>query len=224
MSEYVPADYEHLSSRARWARRAVFLLIPIQLIAIGLSKVEIDVVDRARIGDVTREEVETLDQRQSMLSLVELGLFVVAGVFFLRWFYRAYKNLDVLGAERKHSTRSAVVYWFVPFLNLVRPKQMADEMWRGSEPSLDGPVTKAKAVDVWWGLWIVTGVLSFVATRHDNAVASLDDLKVADEIWIAVNALTIVAAFLAMRVVAKITQRQEQRARELGRAAAGLAD
>ncbi len=220
MADYVPDDYEHLSSRACWARRAVFLLVPLQFVDIALSKVELDFVGRARVGSVTLEEANTLDQRQAILALVEVALVIVAAVFFIRWFHRAYKNLDALGGERKYGTGWAIGYWFVPIVSLVRPKQMADEIWRGSEPSPDAAPASASVISAWWGFWIGAGALGIVASNRDGAVRTLDDLAASDYLAIAVSTLTIVAAFLAMRVVSQITERQERRARALGNAAA----
>jgi len=223
VADYVPEAYEHLTSRARWARRAVFLTIPVELVAIVLSKVELDLVDRARVGDATLEEANTIDQRQGLIALVEIGLLVVGAVFFIRWFHRAYKNLDVLGARREHGAGWAIGFWFVPILSLFRPKQMADEIWKAGETTPDAP-SKPTMINVWWGFWLVSGILSFGAAQQEGAVKTLDDLAVSDYLAIVVSVLTIGAAILAMRVVSQVTERQEQRARELGSAAAFVAD
>jgi hypothetical protein len=54
-----------------------------------------------------------------------------------RLFRRAYRNLPALGAESpRFSSGWAVGAWFVPFLNLVRPKQIMDDIWRASDPAL----------------------------------------------------------------------------------------
>jgi hypothetical protein len=221
VADYVPDAYEHLTSRARWARRAVFLTIPVEFVAIALSKVELDLVDRARVGDATLEEASTIDQRQGMIALVEIGLLVVGAVFFIRWFHRAYKNLDVLGAKREHGTGWAIGSWFVPIVSLFRPKQMADEIWKAGETTPEAS-SKPTMINVWWGFWVVSGILSFTAARQEVGVKTLDDLAVSDYLAIVVSVLTITAAAFAMRVVSQITERQEQRARELGNVAAGI--
>ena len=82
---------------------------------------------------------------------------------FLRWFYAAYGNLPLLSAGSPRFKRGwAIGAWFVPILNLFRPKQIANDIWRGSDPQLSpgaSPDWSGGSLPglyaLWWGGWIV---------------------------------------------------------------------
>ena len=51
---------------------------------------------------------------------------------FIRWLSRAYKNLDVAAPGfRRYGHGWAIGSWFVPFLNLWRPKEIINDIHRG---------------------------------------------------------------------------------------------
>jgi hypothetical protein len=63
-------------------------------------------------------------------------LIAVTATVFIIWFHRAYRNLGSLGvAQLRWGTGWAVGGWFVPLLNFVRPKSIANDIWRGSDPA-----------------------------------------------------------------------------------------
>ena len=70
----------------------------------------------------------------SIVLLVCVGLLIA-------WTHRLYRNLEPLGfRELRFGSGWAVGGWFVPFLNLVRPKQIVNDIWRAGDPAL-GPRT-----------------------------------------------------------------------------------
>ena len=222
--DYVPERYDHLSRRARWARRALFLVILVYFVDMALTFVELRLVDRARTGFVSAEEVSRLDHQQTIVGFVEIGLVILTGVLFIAWFHRAYRNLESLGAERRHGSGWAIGYWFIPILNLFRPVQMAGELWRGSEPRLGERRPSSPAVVwAWWVLSLVALGFSRIAYSQTVSAKTLDALESADHVWVAAEVVAVVATVLAMVVVTRITDRQERRARAIGRAAQPIA-
>lgn len=93
--------------------------------------------------------------------------FLVAAVPFLAWFRFAYVNLERRGVAMRFTSGWSVGAWFVPFLNLVRPKYIADDVYRGSKALELGVqpsrVAVAPLVHLWWTAWILSGVAFFVA-------------------------------------------------------------
>src|SRR4029077_16520575 len=83
---------------------------------------------------------EDLNPFEILVDLTGLGRFIVsivAVVAFCMWFYRAYKNLKgwrIPGL--KYSPGWAVGYFFIPILNLFRPYQIAQEIWKASDPQV----------------------------------------------------------------------------------------
>ncbi|HET9198695.1 MAG TPA: DUF4328 domain-containing protein [Solirubrobacterales bacterium] len=165
------------------------------------------------------------------------GLLVLlsAGVF-IAWFFQAYKNLRRLGvANLRFGNGWAIGAWFVPILGMWRPKQIANDVWRGSErgAELTGgwrTVPVPSLLHWWWGLFIVQGLLIYVGQRTTAAgyaklgfFGQLNDgfsqIKTGTTLDIIGGVLGLAAVALAVRVVAQITERLDQIREEAPQAA-----
>jgi hypothetical protein len=78
---------------------------------------------------VTLAEVNASDELNAFIGFAQFGLLVLTAILFIRWFRRAYRNVEPLGGERRFKTGWAIGGWFVPFLNLWRPEQIANDIW-----------------------------------------------------------------------------------------------
>ncbi len=89
-------------------------------------------------GRFTEAEAEANDARQALIGFGYLGVFIVTGVAFLKWIYRANLNCRGFGAQDMRFTPGwSVGYYFIPFLNLVRPYQSMKEIWQVSHDPLN---------------------------------------------------------------------------------------
>jgi Domain of unknown function (DUF4328) len=223
--------YLSLGGRAGTAKKALGLVAAVNALACLFGLAHYRLLDRASTAGVTEAELGRSDTRLAFVAVAQLVFFLGASVFFIRWFHRAYANLEPLGAESlRYGKGWAIGAWFIPILNLFRPKRMADDIWRASDPKrdlADGSGWRSGKVPAlfawWWGIFIVTGILENAAYRQDAAAADLDGLKLATITYLASNAVNIVGAVLAIMVVARTTERQEQRASKV-RAAQRLRD
>src|SRR5262249_35800647 len=142
------------------------------------------------------------------------------------WFHRAHANLEPLGARHLTYTSGwAAGCWFVPILNLFRPVQIAQEIWRNSDPNalveedLHRP-TSANSVLIgfWWPLWIITKVTSTIRFRMRLALNWPETLRAATAVSMIAEVATVLAAMLALAVVTGNDARQSARAEALGMA------
>jgi hypothetical protein len=190
-------------------------------------------MDRLLDGeDVAPSSLDSDDTHQLAVGVIQFAVYVAAVVFFLRWFYRAYSNLPALGAEPRLRRGWAIAGWFVPILWLWRPKQIANDIWRGSDPSVRAVhlhITKTSVtplLTVWWAAWIITGTLGFSAARlvwdaptaADAGVSAAlgiasdaEDVRSTAVVDLVANGSDIVAAVLAILVVRTLTSRQLER-------------
>jgi hypothetical protein len=84
---------------------------------------------------VAEADLDAHDDQEATLALTALGTLIATGVMWLVWWHKRYANLPALGATRLASTPGgAVGIWFIPILNLVRPYEIAQEMWRFTAP------------------------------------------------------------------------------------------
>jgi hypothetical protein len=107
----------------------------------------------------------------AVLMVLWGGMVLIGAWAFIAWFFQAYKNLTRLGVEnRRFANGWAIGGWFIPIFNLIRPKQIADDLWRGSGPRVDTAVLWRlgqipRLVNWWWGLVVAQGVLIFQADQ-----------------------------------------------------------
>jgi hypothetical protein len=192
--------------------------VAVSVVAVLSDAAQIALVQEASSGTVTAAEAEANDARQAVIGLVQGAAFLATAGFFLVWFHAAYANLPRLGAHGlRYKTWWAVGGWLIPAVNLFRPKQVTNDIWRASEPAppddrgwRDRPVPGL--LNWWWAAWLASGFLSISAIRNSD---SLDDLEGAATAILLSDAATVAAGLLAYIVVRRITERQEDRARLL---------
>ena len=137
-------------------------------------------------------------------------MLLATGVAFLVWFWRAYRNLDALDLPRRYGTGWAIGGWFVPFLNFARPKQVADDIWASVNVSKYGEIGErggSLLLGLWWGAWISASLLGLFA-RNDSEHRTVHQALTTNGVYIAREAVFIVAAVLALFVVRCITRAQ----------------
>jgi hypothetical protein len=223
----VPEGYKPLSGRAKWARRAFIALIALDLISIVSGYFEYSLYGQ---DVITQDEVDTNDIRQGLVALLDFAVFVLAVVMFIRWFKRAYENLPSLGVPKlRFGSGWTIGSWFVPFLNLFRPKQIANDIWRGSDPAAEAeqgedwhrrPVTPL--LHWWWGFYLFSNYLDWFVVRtywHDNDVSSLHSAAAAGMV---ADSASIVGLILGLLVIRNVTMRQDERAAGLAAAPAAV--
>jgi hypothetical protein len=210
-----PVGYEPLSGRSSWAQRALVAVIILEAFSILSGYAAYSLYGHEVI---TQGELDTTDIREGIIALLHLLAFVVAAVLFIRWFGRAYRNLPALGVLTLRFRPGWTIWgWFVPVLGLWRPKQIANDIWRGSDP--DAPPYQEwheKPVPAlfqwWWGVFIVSNILDNVAFRADLRADDISAYREAARAFLAADSAGLIGAILALLVVRSTTARQEARA------------
>jgi hypothetical protein len=167
------------------------------------------------------------DEVESMSTAVRTevavaALVALAALAFLAWVVRSYRNLEPLGVRgQRASVTWAAVVWFIPLVNLVVPKEIVDDLYRGSNPA--APLLSASwrldAVPLRLQLWWVSVVGSMVAMPI--AVLAFREAY-GDGTTLAVTALAVghllvgTASFATWGLVGEVTTRQQRRLDRLG--------
>jgi hypothetical protein len=146
-------------------------------------------------------------------------------VLFLIWFYRAYRNLIRTGiSDVRYAPGWSIGGWLIPFFNFVRPKQVANDIWKGSEAAATVGIERWKEVALpqlinwWWALWLIAGFLigfGNQAVSDANAhklytTASLHTERTG--VWLEQAGLLvqIAAAVLLMLLIRQISRFQDE--------------
>jgi hypothetical protein len=216
----MPEGYEPLSGRAAWAQRALVAMTLIDLVAVASGYMEYRLYQQ---DVITQDELDSTDVRQALVALVQVIVFVFTAVMFIRWFKRAYANLRALGvSELRYRVGWAIWSWLVPFLNLWRPKQIANDIWRGSDaeaPADQGTGWQSRSVpalfQLWWGGFVILNFLYNAAFRVQLRADEIPEYSDAAVAYLVADSLSAVTGVLAILVVRQMTERQERRAARL---------
>ncbi|BDI28580.1 hypothetical protein CCAX7_006310 [Capsulimonas corticalis] len=163
------------------------------------------------------------DSADTLSSLSNLPHFV-AGILFLIWTYRLYKNLIVLGVSGlKFSPTIAVLMCVLPVLNLYQPVVIFGEIWRAS--ALRETIARAggrwKAVPsapiivCWWIAYLLYSVVA--------AILGKQEIKKATDLtpYALLGVTSLVSGTLLTIVALRLNKREEARYIEI---AASLKD
>lgn len=201
--------------RANWAIIAmvvetailIFFLISARQ-TIGVAK---DYLEGSASSDAVLESLQSMDT----IGKIYLLLTLVNAIVFIMWFHRAYKNLANCGRPSLASWGPgwAIGGWFVPFLNLVRPVQIAQEIGQGmqklalvrSKEDLV-KVVALPLIGVWWGISIFHGVMLRIGTVMINNATWPEDVVFGMNFLFYSFMIGIVATFLCIMVVRQISR------------------
>jgi len=135
-------------------------------------------------GAYSQANAESNDARQQFIGFLYLATFIVTGIMFLKWIYRANSNCHGFGAQGMEFTPGWSIGWyFIPIATLWKPYQAMKEIWKVSKnPSNWQKVTDSTLLGWWWALWIISNIMGqiiFQMTMRVDTVSSLKDLTTA---------------------------------------------
>ena len=149
---------------------------------------------------------EASDQRQGIIGIIYLIVFVVSGILILRWIHRANYNAWQLGAENmKFSPGWSIGYYFIPILTLWKPYQAMKEIWKASkEPSNWESQETSGILPLWWALWLISNALGQAIFRLSMRAEELPELMNLNIITQVSDFLDIFLALVFLAVVNRI--------------------
>ncbi len=211
----IPSTGFRFARDPRGLTTALNVMLVIQLIVAVVSIVsDYAQLELAR-GTITIEAALANDSRQQMVFWISLAVFVVTGVLFLRWIHMANVNCRGFGAQGMEFTPGwSIGYYFIPFLNLVRPFQAMREIWKASSNPSSWPSQPGSALlGWWWFFWLATGILGQVYFRMAREVNSPASLESATQVALASSVAEILLIIVAMMLISKIISMQTRLAR-----------
>jgi len=158
---------------------------------------------------ITAQDIQMNKRRIDFVNGEYLFGKILAAFIFIQWFRRSYFNLHQTPIAVNYSEGWAAGAWFVPFLNLFRPYQIMKEIWYKTQSSvkIENPISH-NSVKIWWGVFIIGNIVNFISISYP--VVNNESLMTATLIGIVGNIVSIIAAFLAINVVKKVSNFEEQ--------------
>jgi hypothetical protein len=232
------ADHRYVSVRylAPLAAVLVFLAVMISvvhsLVGLGILFKALDLTSFEAYLDgawIPREPFEM----SLRIGIAELIVTVAAAIACIALVAISVRNAPVLGAGTPpRSALGAVLWWFVPLLNLVRPYQIVSDVY--ARLAVRGSVA-TKIVGAWWACFLLAWfvrifgslIVSFLV-GFGLALGWRPTIREAVGVTIALQALEalfyIGAGIILVRVLLELGSRQRTRARWIASGAAGGLD
>lgn len=204
--------------RARVCIGAFAFMILVNLTGLFAMANQWKMLQSARNGrEIPTLEANASDLHVTIVGFIEIAMNLVLAITFLSWMHRAHANLPALGARELQFTPGwAVGWWFVPFANLVKPCQIASEIWRASDPDTVGQSGSAWKsapgsilIGGWWLMFLLARFASRFLGMGGKSIQTLDDALNLTAGGIVVELICIAAAVLAILVVHRTNDRQE---------------
>ena len=196
---------------------AFSIVADVRYIGILNDRIDGETVDASELADAQ----DLVDAATLVLSL---AIFPIGPAVFLPWFYRAYTNLPRFGLRNlRYGQGWAIGSWFVPILNLFRPKQIANDLERATAGGTLHSVGRLASEPVspllhwWWAFFLASafiGVGGYQYLSEDDPFSdtllfeSLSDERAFYTWQLLAAAVTIVAVVFAVALVRKITRDQ----------------
>lgn len=208
--------FRNSDSLTRWVKYMLYAQIIVASISILSGYLEYQLLSDYQNGVYTSQEMavadgEASDQRQGIIGVVYLVVFVISGFLILRWIHRANYNARQLGAENMEFTPGwSIGYYFIPILTLWKPYQAMKEIWKASKnPSNWNSQSVSRLLPIWWSIWIISNILKWaIFNKLSMRAEELNELINLNIITQVSNTLDILLALVLLAMVSNIHNMQ----------------
>lgn len=138
-------------------------------------------------------------------AIIYTVVFIICMVRFIKWFRRAYFNIEAAGLNIDNSESAAAWSWFIPIYNLFAPYQIMKEVWVKTQKTYTENIKPVNnLIGMWWGTWVIT---SIIEGQIDGIGPSLlvGDLEAVAIMSIISSALLVWSNYLVIEVVEKVS-------------------
>lgn len=198
-----------------WIKYLLFVQVFMALIAIGSNLMEYQLLTDFQNGVYFSQEMavadaETNDQRQQIIAISYMALFIVSGFLILKWIYQANQNVRFLGAKNMEFTPGwSIGFYFIPILALWKPYQAMKKIWKASHNPQNWQLEKANLVlGIWWFSWIANSMVGQAVFRMSRRAEEISEIMNVNLISQVSEILSIPLAFVTIYLIKKISNAQ----------------
>ena len=200
--------------RAQYALWILLLLVLIKVVAIVTFYLQYHLLDQWMNGAmVDMDAAEANDRRVLIVGLFDIVVRIATIIAVILWFRRAYFNLHLRFQNLTYSEGWAAGGWFVPFMSLVVPYQIFNDLFIQTKQFLkkfDIP-ERNKLNDTllitWWLVWICNTISQNIFkrfTRSETDVEKLANYTLFDIGFTAVDVIALVMLIAIIKAYSEI--------------------
>lgn len=177
-------------------------------------------------GSFHEDEARAVLRTMILIFIALLGVWLFSAIFQLVWIAVARNDRHMNRALLRGSLVGTIVGWFIPLLRFRIVWRTLTDLWQGSDPRRagHGPSTASRAappmVIAYFVLILLRGttifapsiVLSLAMLRVQEALGTVDNLRDAVLLFIAMTALDIAATVVLILIITRVTDNLRGRA------------
>ena len=169
------------------------LCVLIDLISIALGYSRVVFLSNVLTGEevLSHTDLRADNDGQQLVGTALIATYLISGVVFLIWLYRARRNVLAVGSRgQRYSSPWAIGLFFVPFLNLYYSYDIVKDLWKQSNPDVGLSDTflrqhastlvqyssKTALIGLWWGLVIASVVVARISSTLASHATDIPDL------------------------------------------------
>ena len=178
---------------------------------------QLGVIADYQLGAADIAQLQLTDNVVRILALAYIVVFILSATFFIRWFRRAYYNIICLRPEDGYYTEGwAAGAWFVPFMNLIRPYRIMQELWQGTLKLINGNSDieyPSNLLRAWWITWLLYNFVRAGSSWLTMMRKTIDSIKLflaLDIIGYSIGLLSLICIILIVRKYAELEKRVEE--------------
>ncbi|RFP63762.1 DUF4328 domain-containing protein [Hymenobacter lapidiphilus] len=197
------------NAQRAYRSRLLFKLI----IAFGAASLAANILFMSLPADYPVEEPYGFGQLvillQAGVTLLQIPVHILAIVFFLQWFRRAYYNLWKIGRRPDHTDGWAVGSWFIPVLNLFRPYSIMKEIWYDTGATTSAATDSRTVLRWWWVAYLVHVFGNSMANTAMKKAETMPQLLGAMPFSVFSDVADIASAALSILVIGYVHQAEQ---------------
>jgi hypothetical protein len=193
--------------RARTAILMIWVVLALEIISFLSSYLQYDLLISLSSGSsISNSEINANDIRERIIVILYFGVYLTSCITFIRWFRRAYFNLQLKTDYLSSSDNWVALSWFIPFICLYKPYQIMKEMYTKTNEILFEETNQTKAITTsylgwWWGLWIISNIIGQVVFRTTLNNDSIDSLTNGTSASMVGNVIGLPLSLITVKVI-----------------------
>ena len=150
-------------------------------------------------------EEPIFDAVSGILAIIYLVVFVICIIRFIKWFRRAYFNIEAAGLNIDNAESTAAWAWFVPIYSFFAPYQMMKEIWVKTQKIYTENIKPINnLIILWWVTWVTTSIIDNLTGGIGSSPIS-NDLELVSIFSIVSTMIMIFSNYLVIEVVKQVS-------------------
>jgi len=204
------------SQRAKVAINVLWIIFGLEILSVFSSYLQYNLLTKLFNDEyVSDQAIQFNDTREMVTGVVYAIVYIISAITFIRWFRRAYYNLHQKVAVLDFEESWAAASWFVPFMNLIRPYRIMNELYQETNLLLKRHLNSYQRVStvfvgIWWASWILTNILNNIIVRTSLDATTIDELIDMTTMSGFSTLIGLPVCLLAVKVVKDYAQMEEK--------------